>query len=220
MGRQRVQGQGPDRRGRRRRDPRRHRGAARRERRHRHRSPAAGRRGGRRPRRVVRPVRGVPAVRPSGPWTSRRSGPPTCASSSIRCGAPAPAGSAGCSPAGASPSTRSTRSATRTSAASTRSRSGPNLDESLAAIAGRRLRPRPVPRRRRGPGGRLGRGGDVHPPAPGHRPADVLPRGAPRLARPGRRERQQHVDGRAARPRTTASPPTRPRSGSSSSGRR
>ena len=54
-------------------------------------------------------------------------------------------------PAGGSASTRSTRSATRTSAASTRSRSGPNIDEALGMPRRRRLRPRPVPRRRRGP---------------------------------------------------------------------
>ncbi len=49
---------------------------------------------------------------------------------------------------------------------------------------------------------RAGRGrreGHVHPPAPGHRPADVLPRRAPRPARAGRRQRQQHLDGGPAR---------------------
>ena len=63
----------------------------------------------------------------------------------------------------------------------------------------RRLRPRPAARRRRGPGRRGRRAGHVHPPAPGHRPAHVLPRRAPRAARAGRRQRQQHVDGGPAR---------------------
>ena len=45
----------------------------------------------------------------------------------------------------------------------------PNVDEALARIAARWLRPRPAPRRRRGPGGRGRRAGHVHPPAPGHR---------------------------------------------------
>ena len=63
----------------------------------------------------------------------------------------------------------------------------------------RRLRPRPVPRRRRGPRRRGRRAGHVHPPARGHRAAHVLPRRAPRDAPAGRQERQQHVDGRAAR---------------------
>ena len=60
----------------------------------------------------------------------------------------------------------------------------------------------------------------VHPPAPGHRPADVLPGRAPRLARPGRRQRQQHVDGRPSRRALRHRRRTRRRSASSSSGRR
>ena len=63
----------------------------------------------------------------------------------------------------------------------------------------RRLRPRPAPRRRRRPGRRGRRARHVHPPAPGHRAADVLPRRASRPARSGGHQRQQHVDGGAAR---------------------
>ncbi len=60
----------------------------------------------------------------AGPSTSTPSGRPTPRSSSSRCGAPAPAGSRGSWPVGGSGSTRSTRSATPTSAGSTPSRSG------------------------------------------------------------------------------------------------
>ena len=75
----------------------------------------------------------------------------------------------------------------------------PNIDEALGDHRRRRLRPGPAARRRRRPGRRGRRAGHVHPPARGHRPADVLPRRAPRAARAGRRERQQHVDGGPAR---------------------
>ena len=132
----------------------------------------------------------------------------------------AAAGSRACSPAAGSGSPRSTRSATRTSAASTRSRSGPHVDEALGIAGRRRLRPGPAARRRRGPGGRGRRARHVHPPAPGHRAADVLPRRAPRAARAGRGQRQQHLDGRAARRALRHRRPTRRRSGSSSSARR
>ena len=84
----------------------------------------------------------------------------------------------------------------------------------------RRLRPGPAPRRRRGSRRRGRRAGHVHPPAPGDRPAHVLPRRAPRPARPGRRQRQQHLDGRPRSASTTGSRRTRRRSASSSSGRR
>ena len=63
----------------------------------------------------------------------------------------------------------------------------------------RRLRPRPAARRRRRPGRRRRRARHVHPPAPGDRPADVLPGRASRPARAGRRQHQQHVDGGPAR---------------------
>ena len=62
----------------------------------------------------------APDARPRG-----ARGPPTCPCSSSRCTARAPDGSRGCSPAAGSGSPRSTTSATRTSAASTPSRSGP-----------------------------------------------------------------------------------------------
>ena len=96
----------------------------------------------------------------------------------------------------------------------------PNVDAALAQIAARRLRPRAAPRRRRRPGRRGRRARRVHPPAPGHRAADVPPRRAPRPAGAGRRERQQHVDGRAARRALRDRRSTRRRSGSSSSARR
>ena len=51
-------------------------------------------------------------------------------------------------------------------------------------------------------------------------PADVLPGRAPRPARAGRRQRQQHLDGGAARRALRHRRPTRRRSGSSSSARR
>ena len=95
----------------------------------------------------------------------------------------------------------------------------PHIDEALGILAEGRLRPRPAARRRRGPGRGGRREGHVHPPAPGHRPADVLPRRAPRPARAGRRQRQQHLDGRPTWASATGSRPTRPRSASSSSGR-
>ena len=64
---------------------------------------------------------------------------------------------------------------------------------------GGRLRPRAAARRRRGSGRCRRRARHVPPPARGDRTADVLPRRASRLARPGRRQRQQHLDGGAAR---------------------
>ena len=67
------------------------------------------------------------------------------------------------------------------------------------ADRGRRLRPGPAARRRRRPGGRRRRARHVPPPAGGHGPAHVLPGGVPRDARPGRRVRQQHLDGVHAR---------------------
>ena len=85
---------------------------------------------------------------------------------------------------------------------------------------GRRLRPRPAARRRRRPGGRRRRARHVHPPAPGDRPAHVLPRRAPRPARARRRQRQQHLDGGTPRQALRHRRRTRPRSGSSSSARR
>ena len=57
-------------------------------------------------------------------------------SSSTRCGAPAPAGSAACWPVARSASPRSTRSATRISVASTRSRSGPTSTRRSGLLAG------------------------------------------------------------------------------------
>ena len=75
----------------------------------------------------------------------------------------------------------------------------PNIDEALGDARRRRLRPRAAARRRRRPGRRGRRAGHVHPPARGHRAADVLPGRAPRAARPGRHQRQQHLDGGAAR---------------------
>ena len=85
----------------------------------------------------------------------------------------------------------------------------PNVDEALGMHRGRRLRPGPAARRRRRPGRRGRREGHVHPPAPGHRPAHVLPGRAPRPARAGRRQRQQHVDGRPARRALRDRRPTR-----------
>ena len=125
VGRQRVQGQGPDRRrggseilaG--------DRGAARGQRRRADRAPAARRRRGGRAGRAVRPVRRLRAVRPA-------DGRPRRAARGRHLG---PRGSAVrrrrglAQPAArgrpASASTRSTRSATRSSAGSTRSRSAP-----------------------------------------------------------------------------------------------
>ena len=75
----------------------------------------------------------------------------------------------------------------------------PNIDEALARLAGGGFDLGPVPRWRRRSCRRRRRARDVRPPAPGHRAADVLPGGASRLARPGRGQRQQHVDGRASR---------------------
>ena len=72
----------------------------------------------------------------AGRSTSTRSGRPTSACSSSRCGARARAGSRGCSAAAGSGSPRSTRSATRTSAASTPSRSGPTSTRRSGCIAG------------------------------------------------------------------------------------
>ena len=63
------------------------------------------------------------------------------------------------------------------------------------------------------------RGTFIHQLA-GHGAADVLPRRASRAARAGRGQRQQHLDGGAARASTTGSRPTRRRSASSSSARR
>ena len=96
----------------------------------------------------------------------------------------------------------------------------PNIDEALGADGRRRLRPRAAARRRRGSGRRDGRARHVHPPAPGHGPADVLPGRAPRLARPGRRQRQQHLDGGTPRRALRDPYPSRRRSASSSSARR
>ena len=75
----------------------------------------------------------------------------------------------------------------------------PNVDEALGLLARRRLRPRADARRRRRPRRRGRREGQLHPPARGHRAADVLPRRVSRDARPGRHQRQQHVDGAPAR---------------------
>ena len=83
----------------------------------------------------------------------------------------------------------------------------------------RRPRAGAAPRRRRGSRRRGRRAGHVHPPARGHRPADVLPRRASRPARAGGRLGQQHVDGGAPRRSTTASRSTRARSATSSSAR-
>ena len=58
----------------------------------------------------------------------------------------------------------------------------PNIDESLARLAGGWVRPGPAARRRCGPGRRGRRARHVHPPTPGHGSADVLPRRAPRPA--------------------------------------
>ena len=74
----------------------------------------------------------------------------------------------------------------------------PNIDEALAMLAGGGYDLGLLPRRRCRPRRRRRRARDLRPPARGHRAADVLPRRAPRLARPGRGQRQQHLDGRAA----------------------
>ena len=67
---------------------------------------------------------------------------PTSRSSSTRCTAPGPAGSRACSRAAGSGSTRSTRSATRTSAGVNPEPIRPNVDEALGDDRRRRLRPR------------------------------------------------------------------------------
>ena len=61
---------------------------------------------------------------------------------------------------------------------------------------GRRVRPRAPARRRRRPGRRDRRARHLRPPAPGERPAHVLPGRASRDARAGGQERQRDVDGR------------------------
>ena len=96
----------------------------------------------------------------------------------------------------------------------------PNIDEALGMLAGGGYDLGPAARRRRRPGGRGRRARHVHPPAPGHRPAHVLPRRAPRPARAGRRERQQHLDGGAPRRALRHRDVTRRRSASSTSARR
>ena len=106
------------------------------------------------------------------------------------------------------------------SAASTPSRSGRTSTRRWPILAGGGYDLGLLPRRRRRPGGRGRRARHVHPPAPGHRAADVLPGRAPRAARPGRRQHQQHLDGRAARRALRDRRPTRRRSASSSSARR
>ena len=131
--------------------------------------------------------------------TSMRSGRRTCRSSSTRCRAPGPAGSAGCSAAVASGSDEIHQERNPYFGGVNPEPIRPNIDEALRSHGRGRPRPGAAARRRRRPGGRGGRDGHVHPPAPGHRPADVLPRRAPRLARSGRRQRQQHVDGRPPR---------------------
>ena len=86
---------------------------------------AARGRGGRRPRRVVRPVRGLPAVRRPNARPRGAAGrrPVRARRAAVRRGLRLDP--AGCWPAAGSGSPRSTTSATRTSAASTPSRSGP-----------------------------------------------------------------------------------------------
>ena len=83
-----------------------------------------------------------------------------------------------------------------------------------------RLRPGPAARRRRGPRRRGRREGHVHPPAPGHRPADVLPRGAPRPAPSRSSSASTTPRRRPGSASATGSRRTRRRSASSSSGRR
>ena len=112
------------------------RGRDRRERRRRDRAPAVRRRRGGRPRRAVRPVRGLRALPPPDGRPRRAEGGRHQRSSSSRCTAPARAGSRGCSPAAGSGSPRSTRSATRTSAAINPEPIRPNVDEALGIIAG------------------------------------------------------------------------------------
>ena len=198
VGRQRLQGQGTDRRRGRGRHPRRHRAPARGQRRDRARPAAVRRRRGGRAGRAVRPVRGLRAVRPADGRPRRAArrrhvdpGRPDVGRRERLAVAPArrrpdPGRR---DPPGAQPVLRGRQP-----------RAHPPEHRRGARPAGRRrLRPRPAARRRRGPGGRGRRARHVPPPARGHRAADVLPRRAPGLARPGRRQRQQHLDGGAAR---------------------
>ena len=198
-----------------------HRGADRAQRRVADRPPAVRRRRGGRPGRAVRPVstgyerfvrRTVDLDALQG---RRRLGPRRADVGRRRRLDPR-----GCWPAAGSGSPRSTRSATRTSAASTPSRSGRNIDEALGILAGGGY---DLGLLLDGDADRAGaadeQGTFIHQLA-GHRPADVLPGRAPRPARAGRRQRQQHVDGGAPRRALRHRDATRRRSASSSSGRR
>ncbi len=166
------------------------------------------------------PVPGVRALRPAHARPRRAPGGGRCASSSIRCGVPARAGSRACSPVAGSRSSSSTQSATRTSAASTRSRSGRTSTRPSDVVAGGGFDLGLLLDGDADRAGRDRRAGRLHPPAPGVRAAHVLPGRAPRAAPAGREERQRDVDGRAARASATASPSTRRRSASSTSARR
>ena len=161
-------------------------------------TPVRRRRGGG-PRRAVRSVRGLRAVRPPDgrsrcpqgrrlsrprrPHVRRRRGlDPAAARRAARSG-----------------SRRSTRSGTRTSAGSTPSRSGRTSTRRSASSPGAATTLACCSTATRtGPARPTSSGTFIHQLG-GHRAPDVLPRGAPRPARTRRRQRQQHVDGRAPR---------------------
>ena len=188
-------------------------------------TPARSRRRGRsrtprRPGKVERfdPYPGYVRVRRALARPRAPAGPPTCACSSSRCGARARAGSRGCWPAARSGSTEIHSERNPWFGGVNPEPIAPNINEALGILAERRLRPRAAARRRRGPRGRGRRAGHVHPPAPGHGPADVLPARAPRPAPAGRLDHQRDLDGRPARRALRRATSTRRRSASSTSG--
>ena len=189
VGRQRVQGQGPDRR--RRRAPTSSpasRPGSRVNGGDRDRPAAVRRRRGGRPGRAVRPVRRLRARSSAGRSTSMRCGRPTSASSSTRCRAPARGWISRLLAGGRIRVTEIHQERNPYFGGVNPEPIRPNVDEALGLIAGGGY---DLGLLLDGDADRAGRGrraGDVHPPAPGHRPADVLPRRAPRLARPGRRQ--------------------------------
>ncbi len=164
VGRQRLQGQGPDRCRGGRGPSRRDRVAPRAERRHRHRPAAVRRRRSGRAGRAVRPVRGLRTVRPDhhrprcaqGRRPVRPGGPDVGSGQRLAVAAAVRWQDPGQrDPPGAEPVLR-------------RRQPGADPAEHRRGARhprGRRLRPRAVPRRRRGPGRRGRRARHIHPPA-------------------------------------------------------